>query len=548
MQEKFGQTVVLKDPWIWAAVLLFGLLSFAAISFTQDDAFISLRYARNLVDGHGLRYNIDENPPVEGFTNFLWIFIQAIPLFLNMEPVCYLKIVGFSTGIVLIFTCALLLLRHTQSKRWMRAGAFLAAINVPIAVWTVSGMETVWFSLCCAAALLTAPQIFNASHRIAACAFWSVLAVLTRPDGVIVVVSIVTIQFLMALSDARMRPVLIRYAAVMLSAGCLYAAWKLYYFHDLIPNTFHAKVSSGAWEELINGLYYIKDWLFRWGWPLVALSVIAALFQRRNHKAMLLLLFSSLTITYIAVVGGDFMRFHRFFTVLAVPMIVLSTGSMAVLSQRVFQKQTLIPKISFIFIAFCLLLGYSASQAAAHYRHFSRLNLKNPTQEDQKRNQILGQWLKSALPPGSKIATYNIGRIGYYSGLPTIDTLGLTDRDIARKMHADGNCGLGKEILRRAPDVLIPQNMTIQQHQPEGWRSIFYGEWKDNRSAPAIASLLNFDSRIADTLNRCPNIIRKYKEIYQKRQITIEGFKYILYVHERCAGHISSKNLLMESS
>lgn len=35
----------------------------------QEDAFISFRYARNLVDGHGLVFNPGER--VEGYTNFL---------------------------------------------------------------------------------------------------------------------------------------------------------------------------------------------------------------------------------------------------------------------------------------------------------------------------------------------------------------------------------------------------------------------------------------------------------------------------------------------
>ena len=41
-----------------------------------DDAMISMRYARNLAEGHGLVWNGSE-PPVEGFTNFLWVLVMA---------------------------------------------------------------------------------------------------------------------------------------------------------------------------------------------------------------------------------------------------------------------------------------------------------------------------------------------------------------------------------------------------------------------------------------------------------------------------------------
>src|SRR5690242_17979411 len=43
----------------------------------QYDAFISMRYARNLALGHGPVFNPGER--VEGYTNFLWTLILWIP-------------------------------------------------------------------------------------------------------------------------------------------------------------------------------------------------------------------------------------------------------------------------------------------------------------------------------------------------------------------------------------------------------------------------------------------------------------------------------------
>ena len=42
-----------------------------------DDALISMRYARNLVEGHGLVWN-PGGPPVEGYTNLLWTLWMAV--------------------------------------------------------------------------------------------------------------------------------------------------------------------------------------------------------------------------------------------------------------------------------------------------------------------------------------------------------------------------------------------------------------------------------------------------------------------------------------
>ena len=42
-----------------------------------DDAMISMRYARNLAQGHGLLWNAGQ-APVEGYTNFLWTLAMAL--------------------------------------------------------------------------------------------------------------------------------------------------------------------------------------------------------------------------------------------------------------------------------------------------------------------------------------------------------------------------------------------------------------------------------------------------------------------------------------
>ena len=61
---------LLNLPWL---VLLGWLTSVSW--FLSDDAFISFRYVRNLLEGHGLVFNPGEY--VEGYSNFLWILELA---------------------------------------------------------------------------------------------------------------------------------------------------------------------------------------------------------------------------------------------------------------------------------------------------------------------------------------------------------------------------------------------------------------------------------------------------------------------------------------
>jgi hypothetical protein len=61
-----------------ALSMLLGLFHVLSFGFClQDDAYIGLRYSRNLSDGNGLVFNPNEH--VEGYTNFSWIIISTIP-------------------------------------------------------------------------------------------------------------------------------------------------------------------------------------------------------------------------------------------------------------------------------------------------------------------------------------------------------------------------------------------------------------------------------------------------------------------------------------
>ena len=60
---------------LFAAIVLVGVGQAARLAWVCDDAFISFRYAANLVGGQGLVWNPGER--VEGYTNFLWTFVLA---------------------------------------------------------------------------------------------------------------------------------------------------------------------------------------------------------------------------------------------------------------------------------------------------------------------------------------------------------------------------------------------------------------------------------------------------------------------------------------
>jgi hypothetical protein len=78
---------------IFVSVILFILMLVYVWNFTVDDAFISFVYGEHLANGFGLVWNIGQ-PPVEGYTNFLWVLMIAFILLLKLNPVISIKLIG----------------------------------------------------------------------------------------------------------------------------------------------------------------------------------------------------------------------------------------------------------------------------------------------------------------------------------------------------------------------------------------------------------------------------------------------------------------------
>ena len=80
--------------FVWAAGCAACYLGWRLYWFLCDDAFISFRYAENLVLGHGLVFNAGER--VEGYTNFLWTLTLAAAIALGLEPAGVAQALGIA--------------------------------------------------------------------------------------------------------------------------------------------------------------------------------------------------------------------------------------------------------------------------------------------------------------------------------------------------------------------------------------------------------------------------------------------------------------------
>ena len=84
-----------------------GLALYYSAGGMIDDSFISFRYAENLAGGHGPVYNPGD-PPVEGYSNLLWVLALAALSAMGLGTVVAAKWLGILCAVGILI-CAWLL-------------------------------------------------------------------------------------------------------------------------------------------------------------------------------------------------------------------------------------------------------------------------------------------------------------------------------------------------------------------------------------------------------------------------------------------------------
>ncbi|MFC1854193.1 hypothetical protein ACFL27_28755, partial [candidate division CSSED10-310 bacterium] len=112
-----------------------------------DDLYISLRYARNLVEGQGLVFNPGER--VQGYTNFLFVLLAALFLQLKLDPVTCLQGVVFLSALFTIGGTVRLeriLSIPERQLPYPLAPLFLLPMQAFV-FWGLCPMETMFFTV-----------------------------------------------------------------------------------------------------------------------------------------------------------------------------------------------------------------------------------------------------------------------------------------------------------------------------------------------------------------------------------------------------------------
>jgi len=425
-----------------AAVAVATGLSFGAV--TQDDAFISFRYAENLVAGHGLVFNPGEW--VEGYTNLLWTLLIAGVLALGGEPVIATTVMGLACLIGVIFATWRL-----GKQDWLGRGAIigapiLVAADAQLILESVEGLETALFAL-----LVTLGTRSALLGQRRGGSLWFVLASLTRPEGVLLWGMLQSGLLVSAWRSRQLGTQICRALKQSIPIIlCLLAltAWRLHTYGDPLPNTFYAKTGGLA---IPRGLTYI--WNHITSHPVLwSLATAGAWLTRAQKRTIPLVVTVFLYLSYVVVVGGDFKPTGRFIIPVLPLIAVLAQGSIAAITASTYRSALL--TILAISVAWTGVSRLEDAQAHAQERHANLVARK-----------LVGDWIAANTPSATVIAIHSAGVIPYYSNRRTIDMWGLTNRTIARTVVATMGSGMaGHEktnpeyVFSLEPDLYLPEH------------------------------------------------------------------------------------------
>lgn len=427
--------------------------------FYHDDAYITLRYAFNFLNGHGLLWNPGE-APVEGYSNFLFLLLISALGYLGIDLQLasqLLNVLAYAGILAVLFVYA----RHYERSQQRVTTAFILCSLLFVSdwnliIWSFGGLEAVFLALLILSAVVLFVRYLE-SDSISLLVTSSVmfcLAGMTRLDSGLFIALSGFVLVIRSVAEKKYSHVL--YFALPGLIFIPFFVGRYWYYGDLFPNTFYAKAGNYSFYRLFTGSIYNLLYLLMPPF-LLSLVFLLAFRQRKQVKndsrLRYLLLLAVTQFCYVLYSGGDHMPAFRFYVSIE-PVLLITLYHL--LSYETGQWTLRRSKAVVSALACYLVL-----QVAFH--------LFVPIKADNAAffGKIIGEYINKNFPEGSLVALNTAGSTPYYApDMNFIDMLGLNDYHIARQHteinfelvfqnrpgHAKGD---GQYVLGREPDYII---------------------------------------------------------------------------------------------
>lgn len=471
---------LIKDN-LWLILLSLLCLVFygyhlSSLSYVVDDAYISFRYLDNFIAGEGLVFNSGER--VEGYSNFLWIMVLAPLRWLGLKAETAAMLLSIVSYLILCWSVSKSALVVTgnliiDKKQFLILPTLLLTSSAHLASWSVSGMETIFFTM-----LLSVATTLILTQKPVLGAFIFSLAALTRPEGIALGALSLFIYFCYLMLNRKSFSKIIYQSlqpfVFFVTPIGLHLFFRYEYYREFLPNTYFVKLSGNELNLIPAGLKYLAGYLTSGGLFLLIpglLSLLFIIFSKDRLKAGILFWGPSillaqilLYLVYVVMVGGDYFPFHRFL-VPAIPALCIMTtylllrGHEKILSCS--WSRSILPRLSNPFLMAFLIAVFHAAIANTSQQKEAHQVIRATGEE----RILIANWIKENYPAQTVLAVNAAGLIPYITKMPTIDMLGLNDASIARQpvgQNLFGGASFighlkhdGDYVCRKKPDLVL---------------------------------------------------------------------------------------------
>jgi arabinofuranosyltransferase len=173
--------------WLFVMSLCWGILRLNHPEIT-DDAFITFKYAQNFADGNGFVFNLGQW--ILGTTTPIFTLFISLGIFLGVHPWTWVIAWDLVWGTMILWRFQQLF-RVYGFERWFPLGAFLVILS-SLETRPVAGMETGLYMV----AIFSCLSGLAKKRPFPIIGAWALLALLLRPDGAILclTVAIITLK------------------------------------------------------------------------------------------------------------------------------------------------------------------------------------------------------------------------------------------------------------------------------------------------------------------------------------------------------------------
>lgn len=411
-----------------AAVGVYLAFSFAVAWYINDDAGVSFLYARNLVQGHGLVYNVGD-PPVEGYSNPLWTFLLGAGRGLGFAIIPASKVLGIALGILCILWVALLLRDQGDGAAW---GLIVLGANASFVIWTGSGLENGLHALLLVALVAVIGGTTLTMGRLVMAGLVLALLIWSRPEGPLFTVAVsawLAGRWWFGQPIPRKSWMVLLLPALSLA---VLLTFRLLYFHDVLPNTYYAKAGHSTPLRFLNpfsgGWRYVAEGVTGMGWGLALVPVLLTLGRwRASPRVQIALVVVIAQLFFVVTVGGDWMGEFRFLSVIA-PVLGLLVG-LGFAQLGAFARHAGAGRLGWgVVVAVTLLIVTVQIPRLLRFADAPTTSLRVVA----KVGQYFVDWAEQAGIAHPTLAHHDAGGTSFVARIHLIDLGGLCDRTIAK--------------------------------------------------------------------------------------------------------------------